>query len=374
MGDVVQLALVGLLNDGTPFMAMDCARIVGFQVEDEEPPPTNGPDTEIFAVMNTYFVNGQAFEESIDISDAVPDTVPFGSWIRVRYWGTPEPGGTSFCRASDNKCISFQKNFTWASALFPGIGETTSWQPVPPEDNDPLSTTDSTSLNIGPVEYTVRFRSVDEFGRVDSTPAQAPIVGNFPPTLNDFRIEDYDGTIVPDGGSVVWDWWNPANYHGNVADTLDLSDPPNIWVVKEFYFLAKGFGSDHPKESSAGGVKSWFYTFSRSDDPSYNQPFARSGYWADGATVDAVCDTVQLTVRYSYTDDPGGGSAWESLPDWINRWYDFNIRGRDTGSTDTFDQYMFVNGMNTRINAYSTAALGRESEKGTMSFYLTIVR
>ena len=35
MGDVVQLALVGLLNDGTPFMAVDCARIVGFQFEDE---------------------------------------------------------------------------------------------------------------------------------------------------------------------------------------------------------------------------------------------------------------------------------------------------------------------------------------------------
>jgi len=138
--------------------------------------------------------------------------------------------------------------------------------------------------------------------------------------------------------------------------------------------LIKGFGSDHPKERSTGGVKSWFYTFTRSDDPSFNQPFGRSGFWADGVTVNTVCDTVKLTVRYSYFDDPGGRLAWEALPDWVNRWYDYNIRGRDTGFGDTFDQYMFVNEMMTRINTYSTAALGRETGKGTMSFYLTMVR
>ncbi|MCK5618703.1 MAG: hypothetical protein KAJ17_04850, partial [Candidatus Krumholzibacteria bacterium] len=253
MGDVVQLALVGLLNDGTAFMAVDCARIVGFQGGDDEPPPADGPDTRIASVMNTYFVNGQAFEEYIDFRDAVPDTVPFGSWIRVSYWGSPDPGRPVRCPDPLDECIGFQKNFTWSSSQLPGVGETTSWLPVPPEDNDPLSTTDSTSLNVGPVEYTVRFRSVDDLGSFDKTPAEVPIVGNFPPTLDDFGIEDYDGNLVRDGGSVVWDWWNPANYHGNVADTLDLSDLPNIWVVKEFYFLTKGFGSDHPKESSTGG-------------------------------------------------------------------------------------------------------------------------
>ena len=372
MGDVAQLALVGLFKDGTPFMAVDCARIVGFQFEDEEPPATGDLDTEIIGVMSTYYVNGQVFEENIDINDAVPDTVPHGSWIRVSYRATPD--AMSYCPDQLDDCIGFQKNFTWSSALFPGVGETTSWQPVPPEDNDPFTSTDSTSLNVGPVEYTVRFRSADKSGGLDLTSAEVPVVGNFPPTLDDFGIEHHDGTLARDGESVVWDWWNPANFHGSIGDTLDLSDPPNLWVVREFFFLVKGLGSDHPKEGSMGGVRSWFYEFTRSDDPAFNQPFGRAGYWADGITVNSVCDTVKLKIRYSYTGDPGGKLAWEALPDWVNRWYDFNIRGKDTGSTDTFDQFMFVNGMKTKINTYSTAALGRETEKGTMRFYLTIVR
>ncbi len=372
MGDRVQLVLAGLLKDGTPFMAADCVEIVGLELP-EEPPP-EGPDTEIFRVINTYYVDGQRVDEFIDTEDAVPDTVPFRSWVNVFYNGSPGPSDTSFCTDVYNKCITYQKSLTWHSSRFPGLGSTTPWLPETGEDNNPFGTLDSTSLSMGTVEYNVQFRAVDEFGVGDPTPAEVPIVANFPPTLEDFGIEHYDGTLIGDGGSVAWDWWNPANYHGSILDTLDISDPTNLRVIKKFYFLIKGVGRDHPKEASTGGVKSWFYTFKRSDDPSVDQPFARSGVWADVATVNSVCDTVSLTVRYTFFDPAAEQEAFANLPDWVNRSYDFAIRGRDTRSTDEFDQLIYVNGTRTLINRYAIGMLGRETGEGRMTFYLGVVR
>lgn len=373
IGETAQLVLGGELRDGTPFMAVDCVQLVGFD-GDEEEPTEDGPDTEIVQVINTYWVDGTAFTETVDVSDAQPDTVPHGSWVLVFYNGSPNPSDTSFCLDELNKCITYQKSFTQTSARFPGLFDaTTPWLPYEPEDNNPFGTTDSTSMNIGGLEYTVRIRSVDEFDVPDATPALLPIVGNFEPTLDDVRIENHDGTVVGYGDSIVWDWWNPANYHGFIGDTLDI-DPPNIWVVKDFFFLVKGTGHDHPKEGSTSGVKSWYYTFSRSDDPSFLQPFGRSGSWHDAAAINTVCDTVKLRVRYSFFEDPGGTMAWDNLPDWLHRSYDLKIRGRDTSSTDEFDQLMFVNGELTLINRYSIGTLGRETEEGTTRFGVTIVR
>ena len=87
-----------------------------------------------------------------------------------------------------------------------------------------------------------------------------------------------------------------------------------------------------------------------------------------------MCDTVKLTVRYSFFDDPGGRNAFENLPAWLNRSYDFTLRGRDTKSTDQFDQFIFVNGVKTLINSYNSSAFGRETDTGEMGFHLTIAR
>jgi hypothetical protein len=70
----------------------------------------------------------------------------------------------------------------------------------------------------------------------------------------------------------------------------------------------------------------------------------------------------------------GGKKAWESLPDWLQRGYDLTVRGRDTKSTDEFDQFMIVDGVRALINRYPTAVLGRETQEGTTGFNLTIVR
>jgi hypothetical protein len=373
MGDEARLVVSGLMTDGTPFKAEDRIRIVGVDIDDPPVEPHRGPDTYIYRVVNTYYVNFQQYQEDIDIFDAVADTVPFGSWITVHYDGIPAPD-TSACDDLDNKCLGYQKRFKWSAPQVPGAGETTAWIPGWKEDNNYFGTMDSTTMNLGSADYLFNARAVDEFNRPDRTPAAVWVVGNFPPTLDAIAIGHHDGTVAGDGDSIVWDWWNPANFHGVPGDTLDLSDPPNIWIVRDFFFLVEGSGHDHPKEGAGAGVKSWLYSFVRSEDPLYEQPFAQSGYWVDGTTVDAVSDTVWLHVRYSLLDDPGGVAAFAALPDWIHRSYDYRLRGRDTASFDEFDQFMFVNGDKWLINSYNTGVLGRETEEGAMSFYLTITR
>jgi hypothetical protein len=376
MGAEVSLVLVGLLTDGTPFYAEEQVNIVGLEGDFGAGPFDTGPppDTEILQVVNEYYVGGQKYVETIDVFDAAPDTVPYNSWLRIDYRGTPSPFITSSCSPlDDNKCITFQKNFTWRSSTVPGAGETVPWGPIPPEDNNLYGVEDSTSMNMGSVEYLVRFRSVDEFGTVDLTPEGVRIFGNLAPTLDDFAIERHDGSLAVDGDSVVWDWWNPANYHGSISDTLEI-ESPNIWVVKEFLFVIRGTGHDHPKEIDRGGVKSWFYNFTRADDPLFVEPLANSGMWTEAPVVNSLRDTVMLKVKYSYTDDPGGTAAFAALPDWVHQSYDMSIRGRDTGSTQQFNQYMYVDGERARLNRYDTAAMGRQTEEGSMRFHLTIVR
>ena len=145
-------------------------------------------------------------------------------------------------------------------------------------------------------------------------------------------------------------------------------------MKKEFYFLIKAHGHDHPKEGSSNGVKSWFYEFRRADEPSFVQPFANSGSWTDATIINTVCDTVKFTVRYAFLDADAERTAWENLPDWLHRGYDLRICGRDTRSLEVFNQYMIVDGQRTLINRYNTGTLGRKTETGTTRFDLTITR
>jgi hypothetical protein len=352
---------------------MDCARIVGLDLP-EEPLP-EGPKTKIHQVVSTYYVDGQRFDEVIDTGDLVPDTVPLGSWLWLAYNGTPG-ASESFCLDPYNQCITYQKSIEWQSSRLPGLVSTTAWLPEDGEDNDPFGTADSTSLSMGTVDYKVRLRAVDEFGVPDPTPAEVPIVANFQPTLDEFGIEHYDGTLVGDGGSVVWDWWNPANYHGSRLDTLDFSNVDTLYVVKEFYFVIRGDGHDHPKEASTGGVKSWLYQIRETEYPWDLVPFAQSGFWTDAATVNTVSDTVRLVVSYphAYFDPEAEQEAFANLPDWFGRSYDLAIQGRDTKSTDEFSQWIYVERRKTLVNRYNIAPVGRLTGEGRMTFSFDIVR
>lgn len=336
------------------------------------------PDTEIFQIINTYFKNNTAFIDTVDFSDpANPDTIPYNSWIKLSYRGWDNPADSSVCQEPDNKCIAFQLQYKRRAEADGGpanggatIESTVRWLPDQPEDSDPFGTTDTTSMSIGTESYEIRVRSVDEYGKPDGTPAVASVIGNHSPSLDSFSLENYDGTVIADGDTMYWDWMRPANFTGLPIDTLDFSNPTDPFVVREFYFKMKATGHDHPTETT--GVRSWRYIF-RDVNTGALQKFARSGVWTDGVQIDRFEDTFRAQFRYSLLRDPGGHQALAQLPNYFNRLFNYTMVGRDTKSTDEFEQFIWLLGEKVRQNQYNSSILGRWTEQGNSQFVLKMV-
>ncbi|UCG51252.1 MAG: hypothetical protein JSW58_13805 [Candidatus Latescibacterota bacterium] len=325
------------------------------------------PDTRIIGVLSSYVVGGQPQSEYLDFTDEVPDTVPFRSWITLMYDGWDSPFDSSLCQDDINKCLTYQVNYTRDSDRVPGANATIRWLPDGGEDNNPFGTADSTSMNVGSLEYEIRARSIDENNRPDGTPATVQIVGNFDPTLDTFWIRNHDGTMVPDTDTLVWDWWNPAR------EGFNLEDPTNVLRFKEFYFVIEATGHDHWKDPDGSGVKSWYYEFRHTDDPSRFEEFGRANSWVEGITVNALSDTFRVRFEYPF-EDVNGDSVFDNLPPWVNEGYDYIVKGRDTANFEEFSQFMYVNGQKTLINQYTTSSLGRWTQEGSLNFYFVMRR
>jgi hypothetical protein len=258
-------------------------------------------------------------------------------------------------------------NYTRSSDQVPGASATSRWLPDDGEDGNPSGTADSTSMNVGSLQYVMRARTIDEYGRPDGTPAAVAFVGNFAPTLDTYAIKNHDGQPVSDGGTLLWDWARPAR------EGFNFDDVTNPLRFKEFYFVVVGSGHDHPKEPDGSGVKSWRYGFRRVDDPTIDQPFARSGSWVEGATVNALSDTFRVVFEYPL-QDVNGDTVFDNLPAWLGKEYDFSIQGRDTGLSEQFRQYVYLNHQKVLLNEYPVWALGRGTEEGNLRFSFDMQR
>ncbi|MEJ2721058.1 MAG: hypothetical protein P8181_07930 [bacterium] len=328
------------------------------------------PDTEVFGLRNTFFVGGVEHTNDVVFTDAVPDTVPYNSWVRLDYNGWDSPYDSSLCTDDVNKCLGYQIQYSRDSARLPGAKATSRWLPDDPEDGNPFGTTDSTSMNIGSVEYVLRARSVDEYGRPDGTPYEIPLVGNFNPTLDSYELQNYTGDLVSGDDTLEWDWWNPAN----VPDTVEFDvGTAKFFVKKTFYFDIEASGHDDLREQTGSGVKNWYYLFTRTDNLE-NQDLGRAGNWVAGPTVNVLDDRAEVTYRYELGADPGGGSLFDDPPGYWNADLEFSIYGRDTNFSDEFQQFMFLNQQKTLLNVYSVASLGRWTETGMFTFHLAVKR
>jgi hypothetical protein len=99
----------------------------------------------------------------------------------------------------------------------------------------------------------------------------------------------------------------------------------------------------------------------------------RSGYWADGITVDTLSDTLRVVFEYPLLD-PNGDTVFDDLPSFLNQGYNFSVKGRDTAMSEEFQQYMFLNGQKTLLNEYPVSQLGRWTEEGRLQFYFAMRR
>lgn len=328
-----------------------------------------GPEVQVTGVINRYYIGNNEFTRTLDITDAVPDTVPFNSWVTLYYTGTPTVIGEQECVDVIDKCLKFQFQYSWVSAL--GINFTDTWRPFDGEDNGP-GTADSTSINVGTVDYTFRMRASDVTGRNTPVPPEVHIVGSYSPTLESFDVEDEDGTMLADGDTIRWSWANPSNFTGAIIDTLDFTDPTNPLVVRKFRFTLAASGHDHPTEQLNSGVKSWRYTFVNNGfTPPRSETFGRAGVWRDGVTVNVLDEAVEITFRYSLMNDPGGHIIRAST-DFFDKEIECTLQGRDRSSTDEFTQKEVIDGGKITLNQYNVSEEARRTEQLTRRFYLSM--
>jgi hypothetical protein len=343
------------------------------------------PQTEIFEVINSYVANGVPITEDVNFLDDLPDTVPFKSWITLFYRGSndsivewpcgseileiPIPRDSSICEDDTNQCLRYQVSYRSHSSRFPLFRDRSAWLPQNGEDNNPFGVTDSTSMNIGTVEYEISVRTLDEYGLDDGTPAMVEIAGNFNPTLDTYYLKDHLGNEVHNGDTLTWNWWQWAD------STASWSVPPeDARTHKKFYFTIEATGHDHPKETDSG-VDSWYYLFYDLDGNF--KRFSRAASWVEGVSRGVLSDTLKTTFSWNPfypAPDIHGDSVFTNLPEWINKTYDFIIKGRDTRPGQEFAQFMWVLGRQDLINSYSTSQLGRWTQEETMRFYIRIIR
>jgi hypothetical protein len=231
-------------------------------------------------------------------------------------------------------------------------------------------------MNMGSVEYVIRARAVDEFGKADGTPAEIEVISNYDPTLDVTQLINYDGALVGPPGeadTLVWDWTNPANS----PDTIELDfTSGKVFVIKQFYFDIDATGHDHPKENLNFGVRNWYYTFNRTDDGE-QQKFGRARAWVEGPSPNILSDRHFVEYKYELdpVNDPGGqNTILANPPSFWDSEYEYTIYGRDIPTGEEFEQYMILDGEKRKLNSYQASTLGRWTETKRFRFYLKVER
>ncbi|MEJ2722485.1 MAG: hypothetical protein P8181_15300, partial [bacterium] len=332
------------------------------------------PDTRIFNAVSTYYVFFQAYTDTINFLDDIPDTVPYNSWLRIDYRGWDSPYDSSLCTDDVNKCLGYQVQYSRTSSRVPGASSKSRWLPDEPEDNNPFGVADSTSMNMGSVEYEIHARSVDEYGKADGTPDQIEIIGNYDPTLDSAELVNWDGTVVGPFGTtdtLTWDWTHPSNFNDS-GPHIDFGTG-EIYILKKYHFDINATGHDHPKENINFGVRNWYYLFNRTDTGA-PQKFGRSRAWVAGPSPNLLSDRFSIEYRYDFVNDPGGQSIMQNPPSFWDSEYYFSIYGRDIPMGEEFEQFMFVSQEKEKLNSYQAAALGRWTETLEFDFYLRMER
>lgn len=337
------------------------------------------PETELLYILNTFTPAGSPtpIQQPVNFTDGQPDTLPFNSWIEVGYRGWDNPADSSLCQDVVNECLAYQVRFVSVGEINGGFPEggteiesNAGWKPGDPEDSNAFGTTDSTSMNLGSLRYTIFARTVDEYGKPDGTPPEADLIGNLKPELDTYAITNYDGTVAGDGDTIRWDWERPANF----PDTLKFGGG-TITIEREFFFVVAATGHDDPREPAGSGVKAWLYDFIRTST-GLQEKFLRAGFWSDGLVNDALNDTFGVVFRYDFdpVNNPGGIVDFNNRADFYDQEYAFTVRGRDAAAVDDFEQFMFLNGDKTTINKFNTSTLSRMTAQAGFNFYFTLQR
>ena len=348
------------------------------------------PDTRITDVKNTYFKSLTKHVEDVNFSDAIPDTVPFKSWIYFRYNGWDDARDVRLCSPTDpDKCINFQIRYVRQSARVGGY-EDSHWLPSNGvHDSDPTSASDSNSVNIGSQEYDWYVGAIDENGSRDGTPASIHIIGNFDPTIDTFSLRDHFGNPVNVAtvDTLTWHFYKGIGWpYTSQSDTVNSAGQ----YFKRFGFSMSATGHDNQtKDPDGSAIKVWRYYVYTGYNPATKtgtfQPMGRDGdSWFPGPADNILSEPVQIQVKYA---QPDGSDLFANPPAYFNTLVTVVVYGRDTKLLEgDFKQIVFWDevlpgstaGTGTSepktVNQFSSETLGRWTPAKVVTFYLKVVR
>lgn len=313
-----------------------------------EPPPVDFLVTRIDSAV-CYFTDSRGIETIVtlgydDLHDAILDSFPYNSELRIYMSGWHKSRPTSFDAAETAQIIPRYRYKRWGpyvSDIFetpwhPWDIDTTCW--------DCATGRDYVTMSVGPFNYQFVARSYDETGGKDASPDTVYFKGNFPPAI-DTIITGYDS--IP-GGEVEF---VPAGPGDTLYFGIDGPQTPRDGVVTAYqvepwydgghnpvgfifwyrYFI-RASGYDDPRDPPGSGIKAW-------------QIYYSMVYYAwiedhplNSITHETLCrlyipyDPSNPDTMYSVIDDP---------PDWAGE-QTITINGADIRSTETFGECIRV--------------------------------
>ena len=405
---------IDALPSGVFRLAAQCRDALGAESEVDETTFQKGvaqvvvnfdPDTRIVRARSEFAVNGVPYYEYVDFEDGNPDTVPMNSWLRLDYLGIDDYRDGTICGGGDpDLCMGYQVAYHLSSVHESAIEDFSLWQPrYGLHDTDPYSAEDSNSVSIGPFEYELSVRAVDENGRPDASPPQIDIIGNYDPTLDGVAVEDHFGNEIDLSvvDTVTWNFWKGEGWpYQCECDTVDkpeafcygLQDPDEcqfkdypgnagtLDFYKSFSVRIKGWGHDDPRDPAGSGIKAWRYVVSYRSGTAINLGKSQVG-WFNGAQVNVLDDAIRWKVFYpgpsTPNPDPYGDTVFDHLPPWLDQDLLFVLGGKDIGTNPPpYEQFIFVNGRKEPMNVFTAylGNVGRRTHERMFAFQIRLIR
>ena len=321
------------------------------------------PDTKVLYGDNFYSVEGQEFPDCtyVDFSDDIPDTLPYGSWVRISYTGWDDRRDILQYPPPDSIPIRFKYRLvakgvsnegnesTWETPFFPAYD---------PEDTNP-GKIDSVTFTVSSKKYEFFVRSYDEQDRYDNTPDRIQLYGNFQPTI-DFQqmlrqyitfgnfviTEPFEGdTIYLADPMDTGNWLEPGNLQPFSGDTLLPVKRITGGQVSglDYFFYIKARGHDDPRDNRGEkktAISYWKYSIA-AENRDYNFGGENQVFYADEANINVNPDSFVKKLSVNIPVDMTAGMPDSAFVTNLKRFFgEQNIRviGYDLPRTESKTQ------------------------------------
>ncbi len=275
-----------------------------------------------------------------------PDTLPYGSWLRISYRGWDNPNDIlEFTNPEKHMRYKYMLKYEGVSRdgniastktpFFPLIGNA--------EYNNP-GEIDSTTMTVGSYRYTFTVRSYDEQYRYDHTPARVSFYGNFQPTVDAMELGilyTFGETKIfipfPGDTLLLADPMNDSNWNRSVSG--DTIFPAEVYrggakTGFKYTFAIKATGHDDPRDPADSAIRSWIFWIDGSNRD-YNFDGERDAAYP--ATENELLENVLINIPVDAGTGYPDSTFVAGLPQYMGL-QNYSIVGYDMGREEDYIQ------------------------------------